>query len=165
MQELIRMNQNGQLDNVQSQWFRDRKPVEELFATYLDPFELFNIADDPKYSNKLNELRNRCANWMSEINDKGTIPEEELINTFWPNKMQPKTSSPIIDKVGDSLIVTCHTEGANIGYKYYGKDMEPWKGWRPYLNPIRIEEGMHIEFRAHRLGYSVSEKVIYLDES
>ena len=165
MQELIRMNQNGQLDDIQSQWFRDRKPVEELFDTYSDPFELFNLADDPKYSNKLNELRNRCADWMSEIDDKGTIPEEELINTFWPNKMQPNTSSPIIDKVGDSLIVTCHTEGANIGYKYYGKDMEPWKGWRPYLNPIRIEEGMHIEFRAHRLGYSVSQKVIYLDES
>ena len=165
MQELIKMNQNGQLDNVQSQWFRDRKPVEELFDTYSDPFELFNLADNPKYSNKLNELRNRCASWMSEIDDKGTIPEKELINTFWPNKMQPNTSSPIIDKVGDSLIVTCHTEGANIGYKYYGKDMEPWKGWRPYLNPIRIEEGMHIEFRAHRLGHSVSEKVIYLDES
>ena len=165
MQELIRMNQNGQLDDIQSQWFRDRKPVEELFDTYLDPFELFNLSDDPKYSNKLRELRNRCANWMSEINDKGTIPEEELIITFWPNKMQPTTSSPIIKKVGDSLIVTCYTEGANIGYKYYGKDMEPWKGWRPYINPIRIEEGMHIEFRAHRLGYSVSQKVIYLDES
>ena len=165
MQELIRMNQNGQLDNFQSQWFRLRKPTEELFDTYSDPFELFNLADDPKYSNKLDELRKMCANWMAEIDDKGSIPEEELINNFWPNKIQPTTSSPIIEKVGDNLIAICKTEGANIGYKYYGKDTKPWIGWRPYVNPIKIEKGMHIEFMAHRIGYSLSKKVTYVDEN
>ena len=40
MQELLIMNQNGQLDNLQLLWFRDEKPKEELFDTYSDPHEL-----------------------------------------------------------------------------------------------------------------------------
>ena len=53
MQELIRMNQSGQLDNLQLQWFRNEKPKEELFDTYSDPYELRNLAGDPKYKDKL----------------------------------------------------------------------------------------------------------------
>ena len=53
-----------------------------MFDTELDPFELRNLADNPKYSNKLNELRNECENWMQQIGDKGHIPEEKLIETF-----------------------------------------------------------------------------------
>ena len=33
---------------------------------------------------------------MKAIDDKGLIPEEELIENFWPQKMQPKTSPPVI---------------------------------------------------------------------
>ena len=104
MQELIIMNQNGQLDNFQLLWFRNEKPKEELFDTYLDPHELHNLADDTKYKEKLYELRNECLNWMKEVNDKGHIPEEELIKSFWPNKVQPTTRDPIINKVGDNLV-------------------------------------------------------------
>ncbi len=161
MQELIIMNQNGQLDNFQLLWFRNEKPKEELFDTYLDPHELHNLADDTKYKEKLYELRNECLNWMKEVNDKGHIPEEELIKSFWPNKVQPTTRDPIINKVGDNLVVSCQTEGANIGFKFSQKDTISWKGWRPYTNPIAYEEGIEIEFKAHRIGYLPSKKVVF----
>ena len=161
MKELLRMNQNGLLDSLQLQWFRSKKPKEELFDTYLDPYELNNLADNPKYYHKMNELRNECEKWMKKTNDKGHIPEDELINTFWPNKIQPVTIDPIIKKVGDSLVVTCQTKGANLGYKYSKIDSDPWIGWRPYTKPIPYEEGIQIELKAHRIGFLPSGKVIY----
>ena len=161
MQELIIMNQNGQLDNLQMQWFRNEKPKEELFDTYSDPYELRNLADEPRYKDKLYELRSECSKWMKEVDDKGYIPEEELIKSFWPNKIQPITRDPIINKVGDNLVVSCQTEGANIGFKFSHKDKTSWKGWKPYINPIAYEEGMTVEFKAHRIGYLPSKKVIF----
>ena len=161
MQELIIMNQNGQLDNFQLLWFRNEKPKEELFDTYLDPHELHNLADDPKYKDKLYELRNECLKWMKEVDDKGHIPEEELIKSFWPNKIQLTTRDPIINKVGDNLVASCQTEGANIGFKFSQQDTISWKGWRPYTNPIAYKEGIEIEFKAHRLGYLPSKKVVF----
>ena len=161
MQELIRMNQSGQLDNLQLQWFRNEKPKEELFDTYSDPYELRNLAGDPKYKDKLYELKNECSKWMEEVDDKGPMPEEELIESFWPNKIQPITKDPVIDKVGDNLVVSCQTEGANIGFKLSHQDTPTWKGWRPYIKPIAYEEGMKVEFKAHRIGYLPSKKVVF----
>ncbi len=161
MKELLKMNQDGLLDSLQLQWFRSEKPKEELFDTELDPYELKNLAYDPKYYSKINELRNECKKWMNEINDKGYIEEEKLINTFWPNKIQPVTSDPIIKIVGNNLVINCGTKGANIGYKYPSKDVNPWIGWRPYTKPIPHEVGVQIEFKAHRIGFLPSEKIIY----
>ena len=53
-----------------------------------------------------------------EVDDKGNIPEEELIKSFWPNKIQPRTDAPIIKKIRNKLVATCQTEGANVGYKF-----------------------------------------------
>jgi N-sulfoglucosamine sulfohydrolase len=165
MQELIIMNQNGQLDSLQSQWFRNEKPKEELFDTYVDPFELHNLADNPEYFHKVKELRNECERWMKEVDDKGHMPEQELIKMFWPNKIQPVTSNPIIQKVGDSLVVTCQTKGANIGYKYLNEYVNPLMGWRPYSKPIPYEQGLKFEFKAHRIGFLQSERIIFQNEN
>ena len=89
------------------------------------------------------------------------MPEEELIESFWPNKIQPITKDPVIDKVGDNLVVSCQTEGANIGFKLSHQDTLTWKGWRPYIKPIAYEEGMKVEFKAHRIGYLPSKKVVF----
>ena len=80
-----------------------------------------------------------------------------------PNKIQPTTRDPIIDKVGNNLVASCQTEGANIGFKFSQQDTISWKGWRPYTNPIAYKEGIEIEFKAHRLGYLPSKKVVFSD--
>ena len=119
----------------------------------------------PKYFHKVKELRNECERWMKEVDDKGHIPEEELIKMFWPNKIQPVTSNPIIQKVGDSLVVTCQTKGANIGYKYLNEYVNPLMGWRPYSKPIPYEQGLKFEFKAHRIGFLQSERIIFQNEN
>ena len=162
MQQLLTMEKNNELDSIQSLWFRKEKAKEELFDTDLDPFELRNLADNPKYQNKLKELRNECENWMKQVSDKGHMSEVELIETFWPNRIQPKTEEPIVKMIKNNLVVKCETKGANIGYKYLKRDLEPWIGWRPYTKPIPYLKGNDkIQFMAHRIGFLPSQKIIY----
>ncbi len=163
MQELVRMNNEGKLDVFQSQWFRKEKPVEELFDTYNDPHELHNLVGNSDFEFKLIELRKECERWMQKTKDKGFIPESELIDIFWPNKKQPITSDPVIVMNGSTLFVTCETEGANIGYRYPKTDSEPWIGWRPYTEPIQIENGDEIELIADRIGFLPSNIIDYKD--
>ena len=157
MKELIRLNKEGDLNHIQSQWFRLSKPEEELFDISSDPHELYNLAHDPNYRDKLIELRTECGKWMNEINDKGLIPEKELIKKFWPNKTQPVTENPIIRRDGNSIILSCETEGASIGYKLRKEDMFPWKGWRPYKTPIELNKDVEIQIIAHRIGFLPSD--------
>jgi len=53
MQELLRLRDEGGLDEIQMKWFRTSKPLEELFDTENDPHELNNLAGDPGYTDKL----------------------------------------------------------------------------------------------------------------
>ncbi|MDP2891069.1 MAG: hypothetical protein Q8P34_19155 [Bacteroidota bacterium] len=44
-----------------------------------DPFQLKNLADDPKYKTKLAEMRLQQDNWVLAINDLGRMNEPEMI--------------------------------------------------------------------------------------
>ena len=159
MQELLRLRDEGKLNEFQAQWFRTKKPIEELFDTQNDPHELNNLADDPKYENKLRELRTECKSWMKEIEDKGDIPEEQLIKSFWPNKKQPKTANPVFKNENGKYSFECETIGASIGFRYKG-DETPWIGWRIYSDPIYLSKGDSLEMIAHRIGYESSDTIL-----
>jgi hypothetical protein len=161
MQELLLLNSQGQLNSDQKQWFRQSKPEEELFNISEDPFELNNLAQNKKYKNKLIEMRRECEKWMINIDDKGFIPEEELIKQFWPEKIQPITADPIIIKDGDFFSISCETKGAVIGYKYKKQDMMAWLGWMPYKSPIELNEADEIDIIAHRIGFMPSNIINY----
>ncbi|MFT5166292.1 MAG: N-sulfoglucosamine sulfohydrolase [Saprospiraceae bacterium] len=53
---------------------------------------------------------------MATINDKRDIPEVELINQFWPGKVQALTSASKINTENGKNAISCATEGAYIGY-------------------------------------------------
>jgi arylsulfatase A-like enzyme len=158
MQELLRLRKENQLDSLQMLWFRETKPEEELFDTVNDPHELHNLANDPNYAAKLIELRRECERWMNEIEDKGFIKEIDLIETFWPDKIQPITSNPIINKKNNRIHISCLTEGASIGYKLT-EDEKDGLGWRIYEEPLDIKDNQPLKVIAHRLGYAVSDTI------
>ncbi|SDD04101.1 sulfatase-like hydrolase/transferase [Niabella drilacis] len=64
----------GRCNEVQSRFFR-AKPVEELYDTEKDPWEVRNLADDPAFKNVLLRMRTENTRWMKEIKDAGFIPE------------------------------------------------------------------------------------------
>lgn len=67
----------GECDEIQQRYFLP-KPVEELYDVKNDPHNIHNLATDPAYASKLEELRSACYNWMIQIHDTGLIPESEL---------------------------------------------------------------------------------------
>ena len=161
MQELLILRERGELTEIQSQWFRNQKPLEELFDTYNDPYELHNLADDPKYREKLSELGAEMDAWLSDINDLGFIPEQELIDSFWPEGVQPITEPPVYNVTGNDISLMSATEGANIGYQIIDPGMEAEASWQVYQEPIRLRSGQSIKALAHRIGYAPSEQVSF----
>lgn len=158
MQELYRLKDLGQLTNEQKLWFRESKPHEELFDTWNDPHEVNNLAENPEYVDKLEELRNACNEWTTSINDTALIPESDLIKSYWPEGTQPQTSDPLFEINESQLSISCETEGASIGYRVSGGTGETHQeSWMVYNEPITLEDGQTLEVIAHRIGFLPSQ--------
>jgi hypothetical protein len=65
--------------------------VEELYDTKNDIDEVNNLAGNPEYSNKLNEMRRALNSWQEDIPDVCLLPEGEIYN------MQEKYNMPVAD--------------------------------------------------------------------
>ena len=164
MQELLRLNEQGKLNQSQAQWFRQQKPLEELFDIENDPHELQNLAEDPAYSEKLIELRVELDSWLSEFKDLGFEPEEELIKEFWPGGTQPTTRAPSISLKNGKVQISSDTLGANIAFQIipYAAALE--KSWRVYTAPFKLESANRLVAVAHRIGYLPSHQVEFVKD-
>lgn len=76
---LRQWHQAGTLDEVQELLFRQTRPPEELYDLAADPYEINNLASDPKYAGTLDEMRGRLNAWMESTNDMGRTPEPEAM--------------------------------------------------------------------------------------
>ena len=65
----------GTLNKVQQLLFRDVRPPEELYDVQDDPHEINNLANDPAFADRLQDMRARLDSWMVETDDKGREPE------------------------------------------------------------------------------------------
>ncbi len=66
----------GKTNEVQSRFFLE-KPLEELYDTENDPWEINNLVNDPAYADVLERMRKAETDWMREVRDVGLIPETE----------------------------------------------------------------------------------------
>jgi uncharacterized sulfatase len=69
----------GKLDDVQKLFFAKTKPEEELYDLEADPFEVKNLAADPKHAATLKEMREAVEKWGTDTKDLGGEPEKDLI--------------------------------------------------------------------------------------
>jgi len=157
MQELLRLRDAGELDEIQQQWFRPSRPEEELFDTDADPHELTSLAGDPAYADKLAELRTELDRWMAATGDPGWAPEAELLERLWPGRIQPVTGPPSATRRGETIELASDTDGATIGYQILAVDEEPGPVWQVYVEPIVVPPGHRLRAVAHRIGYAPSE--------
>lgn len=162
MQELLKLRDVGKLDKNQALWFREKKEREELYDCMNDPHELNNLADQAQYEEKLEELRKEMDRWLERIGDQPGLAEEDLITQLWQGESeQPITAEPQVTKKDGKLRLNCETEGASIGYRLKGqKD----GSWNIYIAPLEVENGLNLEFQAHRIGFKPSKIVSFVGE-
>ena len=65
---------------MQDQFFAATKPREELYDVDADPDEVKNLAGDPKFKDKLEELRAALDRWINETKDLGGVSEREPLS-------------------------------------------------------------------------------------
>lgn len=164
MQELLRLNRAGMLNEAQAQWFRTEKQGEELFDLSVDPHELNNLATDPQLQSKLLELRNEMDRWMEEIDDQGLTPEPELIASLWPNLQQPVTATPQAQRRYGRVELSSATEGAQIGYQLLEADEQFGSRWQIYTEPVSVPDNLRLVAIAHRIGFRPSSTVEVVTE-
>ena len=133
------------------------KPSEEFYDLVNDPYEVNNIIDDPKQADRIDNFRFALENWQIEINDQGFIAENKLVQSFWPNMIQPKTENVEFIKIRDDGLyeLTSITNGASIGYQIDEKIGT--NSWSLYHEPIIVGNNQKIVARAIRIGYKASE--------
>ncbi len=155
MRELYRLRDEGKLTPEQALWFRPIKPAEELFDVKNDPDELNNLAGDPKYGKKLQELRAKCQRWVTSFEDTGLIPEMELKEKMRPDGKELKVDQPKIIQAGNTVTLSCRTESATIGYKLNNNSPNA-DGWTIYTKPFQVQAGDTLKVVADRIGYRYS---------
>ena len=154
MKSLLHGRDAVTLNEWQAQWFRTSKPREELFDTRLDPYEFHNLATDTAYAGKLAEMRSAWNNWQVAYGDLGLLPEGELLERFWPGRIQPVTATPELVLTDEGWTITCTTAGAQVGYR----KKDTTGPWMPYLHPLDAQNGPW-EVIAHRIGFKPSPVV------
>ena len=154
--KLIQMDSLDMLDGDAKYIFMKTKPFEEFYDLETDPYEVDNIIDDPKHADRINDFRDTLENWQNEINDQGFIPENKIVESFWPNLIQPKTENVEFKIRDDGLYeLTSITNGASIGYQTDEKIGT--NSWSLYHEPIIVGNNQKIVARAIRIGYKASE--------
>lgn len=53
------------------------RPAEQLYHTQSDPYELANLANDPKYAEVLDQLRSELDRWMEDQGDPGIAQDTQ----------------------------------------------------------------------------------------
>ena len=154
--KLIQMDSLNKLEGDAKYIFMKTKPNEEFYDLLNDPYEVNNIIDDTKQADRINDFRVALENWQRKINDQGFIAENKLVESFWPNMIQPVTKNVEFKNIGDGLYeLTSITNGASIGYQIDEKIGT--SSWNLYNKPIRIGNNQKIVARAIRIGYKASE--------
>lgn len=160
MQELLRLRDQGKLNEDQMYYFRMTKAAEELYDLSADPFELHNLAADPALDTVLVRMRSAMDQWLERIDDKGVKykTEKGLCLSMWPDGTQPQTQTPKIKRKGKSIILSCATEGASLAYQIDGEGLSGNPShWHLYTAPIPVAKNQVVTAKAFRLGYAPSE--------
>jgi N-sulfoglucosamine sulfohydrolase len=75
--------EDGLLSGVHAQLWKAPQPASQLFHTASDPWEVDNLASDPRQADRLFLMRGRLQQMMRVHRDLGVIPEP-----FWPELAQ-----------------------------------------------------------------------------
>lgn len=173
--EMLRLDAEDKLTGAQKAWFAYSRPPEELYDVKGDPYQINNLAGDPKFKPVLDEMRSLHEKWTIETGDMGHMNEPEMIEMMWPGGKQPITDMPyfIVNAPEDrssknyrtggtftspmTLSFYCPTHGSSIVYTFE-ENKNP--RWLLYTGPLHLKPGTYnIRVKAVRYGYKESDEL------
>lgn len=132
-------------------------PQHQLYDTQADPYEVFNLAEDPARRDVLARMEAALDAWLQQHGDMSAQAEAEMIAFMWPGGEQPVTSPPTIDVEADDtgyrITLKTVTPGASIGYRLGDG------AWHLYSAPLTLPGGAELTAKAVRYGYAESPEV------
>lgn len=88
----------GKMNETEALMWAETRIPEELYDLENDPYEINNLANNPKYAKELKKLRNLLENWINETDDKGQYPESEAALKGVLKMWNEKAVNPEYDK-------------------------------------------------------------------
>ena len=153
MPAILKLKDDGKLNETQMKWFVPTKPKEELYDCQNDYFEFNNLADKPEFQEKLKELRKVHEDFTKNYGDMGEQNEMEMVSKWWGgNQGPPKTEVVKAENVDGKCKLITSTTSASVGYKNNVKST-----WKVYTKPFSIQRGDSLYTIAQRIGYKKSE--------
>lgn len=80
LKEMRRMHAAGELTGTPALFFRETKPVEELYDCERDPDEVDNLAGKSEFQADLLRLREAHQLWYASTHDLGLVPEAVMLD-------------------------------------------------------------------------------------
>ncbi len=156
-QELGRLKDEDGLDELTAPFMAETKPLEELYDLLVDPYELHSIADEPEQAERLQRMRDALTAWMKRIDDKGLIPEPEILRGMFPDNKRPVARPPVVSKSGEKVALSSPDQ-ASIAYTFEpGDDAR----WLLYTEPLTVPPGVELRAKAVRIGYVDSNETTF----
>ncbi|MFI3259683.1 MAG: sulfatase-like hydrolase/transferase [Rikenellaceae bacterium] len=165
MLNILELKEAGKLNEAQSLWFSEDRGAEEFYDDLEDPHSVNNLIDDPRYSEKIAELRKEFDRWVDKYNSRWLLSEVESRELMLPNNGdQPTLNAPTIAEKKGRVVLSSDNKGASIVYRINGKSHTE-EGWYLYSQPIEgIKSGDIITAVAARAGYAESKVAKYVCE-
>ena len=161
MVEMLKLKSEGKLNDLQMRWFLPKGVTEELYDLENDPHQFNNLANNPAYHEKFNELKKAMDLWISNVGDMGAVEENKMVESQWPGGVQPITLAPtMVFKNGKSTL-SCSTSGASIAFKVFEKDSQEPAGWQLYTGPFVKKSTHHVKAVAIRIGFAESAAIVF----
>jgi len=154
MQKLEEMRDMDLLDPVQMLWFASPTPAEALYDCMEDPHNIHNLATDPRYAAKLNQMREAFQKeWIDAYNPIwSTKSETFFIGRARPGGEQPVTPNPEAEINREGYFVNKNpSDAVTVSYAIGESSM------RIYTKPVKLNKGDAVTFIAGRIGYKNSE--------
>ncbi|MEM6999780.1 MAG: sulfatase [Pseudomonadota bacterium] len=157
MVELWRAHEQGQLTAQQQFYFDAPRPVEELYDTQTDPYEVVNLVGDPDYADPLSRLRAAMDNWLQRVGDMSRLAEAVMIEQMWPGGEQPVTAVPEVSERNGQYQLRSTTPGASIMFRI----LKEHARWQIYSEFSALPQRVRLEAKAVRYGYKDSPVLVF----
>ncbi len=89
----------GKMNDAQAFMWSEKRVPEELYDLENDPYEINNLANNPKYSKELKKHRLLLEKWIKETDDKGQYPETSVALKGVLQQWSAKAVNPEYDNV------------------------------------------------------------------